>query len=123
MKRGSIRFWFMPCKMKTPGMYGFQTSGAGMLTLEGKTRISLRATGPLVVAAGAWVAAGACVAPGAWVAAGACVAAGAAVWVAGWQAVSNNTSMQATDATLKSLLLFIFNSPLKNVEPSLGSRD
>src|SRR5206468_89905 len=94
MKSGSIRFWFMPCKMKVPGMYGFQMSGAGMLTLEGMTRISLRATMPpvpadagatvagaaaAVVAAGAAVTAGASVTAGAAVAAGADVAAGAAV--------------------------------------------
>src|SRR4051812_19154157 len=60
MKRGSIMFWFIPCKMKVPGMYGFQMSGAGMLTFEGMTRISLRATVPPVSAdAGAAVAAGA----------------------------------------------------------------
>src|SRR5580765_1897245 len=108
MNRGSIMFWFIPCRMKTPGMYGFQTSGAGILTFEGMTRISLRATGPAAVAAGAWVAAVA------WVAPGACVAAGAAVGVADWQAVTNITSTAATDATFMSLLLFIFNSPLKN---------
>src|SRR5712692_10160999 len=103
MKRGSIMFWFIPCRMKTPGMYGFQTSGAGILTFEGTMRISLRATGPAAVAAGAWVAAAA------W------VAAGGAVWVAPWQAVTNSTSIQATDAILKTLLLFIFNSPLKKI--------
>src|SRR5215470_1186287 len=75
MKRGSIRFWFMPCRMKVPGMYGFQMSGAGMLTFEGMMRISLRATSPPAPAAGAAVAAGAVVAAGA---AGAVVAAGAA---------------------------------------------
>src|SRR5689334_22299383 len=50
MKRGSIMFWFIPCRMKVPGMYGFQMSGAGMLTLLGTTRISLRATVPPVLA-------------------------------------------------------------------------
>src|SRR5512136_2998506 len=68
MKRGSIRFWFMPCRMNTPGIYGFQTSGAGMLTVEARIRVSFRATGPPAAgalagaaAAGAWagVAAGA----------------------------------------------------------------
>src|SRR3982751_5112209 len=46
MKSGSIMFWFIPCRMKVPGMYGFQMSGAGMLTFEGMTRMSLRATVP-----------------------------------------------------------------------------
>src|SRR5215210_3512275 len=44
MNRGSIRFWFIPCKMKVPGMYGFQMSGAGMLTMDGTISWSLRAT-------------------------------------------------------------------------------
>jgi hypothetical protein len=57
MNSGSIMFWFMPCRMKVPGMYGFQMSGAGMLTFEGITRISLRATVPPASAdAGAAVA-------------------------------------------------------------------
>src|SRR3954451_24422900 len=76
MNRGSIMFWFMPCKMKVPGMYGFQMTGAGMLTLDGTTRISLRATGPPELAAGA--AAGAVAASGAALAAAAVVGAAAA---------------------------------------------
>src|SRR5215216_6710988 len=82
MNSGSIIFWFMPCRMKVPGMYGFQMSGAGMLTFEGMTRMSLRATVPpesAAGAAGAAVASAAAGAAGAAVASAAAGAAGAAV--------------------------------------------
>src|SRR3954454_399887 len=74
-------FWFMPCKMKVPGIYGFQMSAAGMLTFEGMTRMSLRATVP-PESAGA--AAGAAVASAA---AGAAVASAAAAGAAGAEVV------------------------------------
>jgi hypothetical protein len=39
MKRGSIIFWFIPCRIKVPGIYGFQISGAGIRALWTRRRI------------------------------------------------------------------------------------
>src|SRR5690349_17128414 len=112
MNSGSIMFWFMPCRMKVPGMYGFQISGAGMLTFDGMTRISLRATvppasaaaGAAVASAGAGAAvasaaAGAAVAAGA--AAGAAVAAGAAAGAL-VGALAGGWLLQAASSTIRS---------------------
>src|SRR4029453_14257200 len=91
MNNGSIMFWFMPCRMKVPGMYGFQMSGAGMLTFKGMTRISLRATSPLALAAGAAVAAGSA---GARFAAGAAGALVGASLAGGPPQATNSTIMR-----------------------------
>src|SRR4051812_20200923 len=107
MNSGSIMFWFMPCKMKVPGMYGFQMSGAGMLTFEGMTRMSLRATVPpesagaaatgAAVASAAGAAAGAAVASAAGAAAGAAVGADALVG-----ALAGGWLLQAANSTIRS---------------------
>src|SRR5438128_1617816 len=44
MNSGSIRFWFIPCKMKVTVMYGLHISAVGKMTLAGMIRMSLRAT-------------------------------------------------------------------------------
>jgi hypothetical protein len=50
MKSGSIMTWFIPCKIKVPGIYGFQISGAGICAPKVSCRVNASSD---VVAAGA----------------------------------------------------------------------
>jgi len=50
MKSGSIMTWFIPCRIKVPGIYGFQISGAGICAVSTSCRVNASSD---VVAAGA----------------------------------------------------------------------